>query len=301
MSQSATLRRSLLDADISERRAQGRWSRIWRDLRRNEAAIVGAILLVVLALTAILAPVISPYSPIEIAPRKILKPPSSAHLLGTDALGRDILSRILYGARISLRVGFISVGIGAVIGSLIGLTSGYYSGWVDAILMRFVDIMLAFPFFLLALMIVFILGPDLTNAMIAVGLSSVPAYARLVRGSVLSARENVYVEAARAVGCRDRNIMLRHIVPNVVAPVLVVSTLGVARAILSAAALSFLGLGAQPPIPEWGAMLSDGREYLRYAWWAATFPGIAIMVTVLAINMLGDGLRDALDPRLTQD
>ncbi|MDP9365218.1 MAG: ABC transporter permease, partial [Chloroflexota bacterium] len=179
----------------------------------------------------------------------------------------------------------------------LGLTSGYYGRWVDTIVMRFVDIMLAFPGILLALALVSILGPSLTNLMIAVGVSSVPAYARLVRGSVLSAKENVYVEAARVVGCTDGMIMRRHVLPNVAAPVIVLATLGFATAILSAASLSFLGLGSQPPTPEWGRMLSEGRNYLREQWWIATFPGLAIMVTVLAMNLLGDGLRDTLDPR----
>jgi len=298
MSQTITLDPPLQATE--RRRVTGRWQRIWRELRTNQAAIAGLILLALLILVSALAPVLAPYDPVAISGSELLKPPSAAHWMGTDSLGRDIFSRILYGGRISLRVGLVSVGIGVVIGAAVGLISGYYTGWIDLVLMRLVDIMLAFPFFLLALMVVFILGPSLINAMIAVGISSVPGYARLVRGSVLSARENVYVDAARAIGCHHRMIMLRHILPNVVAPVLVVATLGVARAILSAAALSFLGLGAQPPTPEWGAMLSDGREYLRQAWWAATFPGLAIMVTVLAINMFGDGLRDALDPRLTQ-
>jgi peptide/nickel transport system permease protein len=204
---------------------------------------------------------------------------------------------VFYGTRISLLVGFISVSIAVVVGTLMGLVSGYYGRWVDTIVMRFVDIMLAFPGILLALALVSILGPSLPNLMIAVGISSVPSYARLVRGSVLAAKENVYVEAARVVGCSDTLIMRRHVLPNVVAPIIVVATLGVAAAILWAAALSFLGLGSQPPTPEWGRMLSEGRNYLREQWWIATFPGLAIMVTVLAMNLLGDGLRDTLDPR----
>jgi peptide/nickel transport system permease protein len=208
-----------------------------------------------------------------------------------------VFSRVLYGARISLLVGFISVSIAVVAGTVMGLTSGYYGRWVDTTIMRFVDIMLAFPGILLALALVSILGPSLRNLMIAVGISSVPAYARLVRGSVLSAKENVYVDAARVVGCTDATIMRRHVLPNVVAPVIVLSTLGIAAAILWAAALSFRGLGSQPPTPEWGRMLAEGRNYLREQWWIATFPGLAIMITVLAMNLLGDGLRDVLDPR----
>jgi peptide/nickel transport system permease protein len=220
------------------------------------------------------------------------------YLLGTDHVGRDIFSRIIYGARISLRIGLISVGIAGCFGLLLGLISGYHGGWVDGLIMRVIDVMLAFPGILLALAIISLLGANLTNVMIAVGVSAIPAYTRLVRASVLSAKENLYVSAAQAIGCSTRLILCRHILPNVMAPVIILATLGVAGAILAASALSFIGLGAQPPTPEWGAILSDGRQYLRYAWWVATFPGLAIMITVLAINALGDGLRDALDPRM---
>jgi peptide/nickel transport system permease protein len=202
------------------------------------------------------------------------------------------------GTPLSLSVGLISVGIAIVVGVVVGLLSGYYGGWVDSTLMRFIDVMLAFPGILLALTIVSMLGPSLTNLMIAVGVSSIPTYARLTRGSVLSAREEVYVSAARSIGVANRRILVRHILPNVVAPIIVTATLGVGAAILWAAALSFLGLGSQPPTPEWGRMLSEGRQYLRDHWWISTFPGLAIMVTVLAMNILGDGLRDVLDPRL---
>jgi peptide/nickel transport system permease protein len=220
------------------------------------------------------------------------------YLLGTDHVGRDILSRIIYGARISLRIGLISVGIAGGCGLLLGLISGYHGGWVDGLIMRVIDVMLAFPGILLALAIISLLGANLTNVMIAVGVSAIPTYTRLVRAAVLSAKENLYVSAAQAIGCSTRITLCRHILPNIIAPVIILATLGVAGAILSAAALSFIGLGAQPPTPEWGAILSDGREYLRYAWWVATFPGLAIVLTVLAINALGDGLRDALDPRI---
>lgn len=266
-------------------------------LSKSKVAMVGLLVLAVLAFVALAAPLISPYEPNAVAPRDALQPPSSTHLFGTDQYGRDVFSRVLYGARISLMVGFISVSIAVVAGTVMGLISGYYGRWVDTSVMRFVDIMLAFPGILLALALVSILGPSLPNLMIAVGISSVPAYARLVRGSVLSAKENVYVDAARVVGCSDAVIMRRHVLPNVVAPVIVLATLGVAAAILWAAALSFLGLGSQPPTPEWGRMLSEGRNYLREQWWIATFPGVAIMITVLAMNLLGDGLRDTLDPR----
>ena len=268
-----------------------------RRLGRSKVAVVGAGILLLLSVVALAAPVISPADPIEVAPREALQEPSTSHLFGTDQYGRDIFSRVIYGTRISLLVGFISVSIAVVAGTVLGLISGYYARWVDATIMRFIDIMLAFPGILLALMLVSILGPSLVNLMIAVGISSVPSYARLVRGSVLSAKENVYVEAARVVGCSDVTIMRRHVLPNVIAPVIVVATLGVAAAILWAAALSFLGLGSQPPAAEWGRMLAEGRNYLREQWWIATFPGLAIMVTVLAMNLLGDGVRDTLDPR----
>jgi peptide/nickel transport system permease protein len=266
-------------------------------LARNKLAVAGASVLIVLVILALTAPLISPADPNRTVPREALRAPSWDHLFGTDQYGRDNFSRVLYGARISLMVGFISVSIAVVAGTLVGLISGYYGRWVDSILMRLIDVMLAFPGILLALALVSILGPSLRNLMIAVGISSVPTYARLVRGSVLSAKENVYVEAARVVGCTDVVIMRRHVLPNVVAPIIVVATLGIAAAILWAAALSFLGLGSQPPTPEWGRMLSEGRNFLREQWWIATFPGLAIMITVLAMNLLGDGLRDVLDPR----
>ena len=266
-------------------------------LARNKLAAAGASVLFLLAIVALTAPLISPEDPDRTAPREALRAPTWDHLFGTDQFGRDNFSRVLYGARLSLLVGFISVSIAVVAGTLVGLISGYYGRWVDSILMRLIDIMLAFPGILLALALVSVLGPSLRNLMIAVGISSVPTYARLVRGSVLSAKENVYVEAARVIGCTDVAIMRRHVLPNVVAPIIVVATLGIAAAILWAAALSFLGLGSQPPTPEWGRMLSEGRNYLREQWWIATFPGLAIMITVLSMNLLGDGLRDVLDPR----
>jgi peptide/nickel transport system permease protein len=269
-----------------------------RRLVRHRGALVGALILFALAVAAVGAPWITPRDPIKTAPRGALVPPGGEHPLGSDQLGRDVLSRVLYGARLSLVVGLISVSIAIVVGTPVGLIAGYYAGRIDAVLMRVIDVMLAFPGILLALAIVSVLTPGLGNVMIAVGLSAVPTYARLVRGSVLSARENLYVEAARAIGGRDVWILRRYILPNVVAPLIVTATLGLGTAILAAAALSFLGLGSQPPTPEWGRMLSEGRDYLREAWWISTFPGLGIMVTVLAMNLLGDGLRDVLDPRL---
>jgi peptide/nickel transport system permease protein len=269
-----------------------------RRLLRHHGAVAGLVILGVLALLAISAPWLSPRDPIKTAPRTALQGPGSGYLLGSDQFGRDVASRVLHGARISLVVGLISVSIAVGIGAPIGLVSGFYGGRLDALLMRVIDVLLAFPGILLALAIVSVLTPGLGNVMIAVGLAAVPTYARLVRASVLSAREQVYVEAARAIGGRDRTILTRYILPNVVAPLIVTATLGLGTAILSAAALSFLGLGSQPPTAEWGRMLAEGRDYLREAWWISTFPGLGIMLTVLAMNLLGDGLRDLLDPRL---
>ena len=267
-------------------------------LVRQRGALIGLVILAVLATMAVAAPWLSPRDPIRTAPREALQPPGGRFMLGSDQFGRDVASRVLHGARISLLVGVISVSIAVGLGAPLGLVSGYYGGRLDALIMRVMDVMLAFPGILLALAIVSVLSPGLGNVMIAVGLSAVPGYARLVRATVLSAREHLYVEAARALGGRDGGILVRDILPNVVAPLIVTATLGLGGAILSAAALSFLGLGSQPPQPEWGRMLSEGRDYLREAWWISTVPGLGIMLTVLAMNLLGDGLRDVLDPRL---
>jgi ABC-type dipeptide/oligopeptide/nickel transport system permease subunit len=260
--------------------------------------VAGLAVLVIFIAAALFAPFISPFDPIKIYTQETLSPPSGRHWLGTDLYGRDILSRILHGASISLQAGLVSVVIGASIGTLLGLLAGYYGGLLDEGIMRLMDVMLAFPGILLALTIVAFLGPSLNNAMLAVGISRVPTYARLIRGCVLSAKENLYVDGARAVGCRAPRIIFRHILPNVLPPLIVISTLGVAWAILSVAALSFLGLGAKPPLPEWGAMLNAGRDYMRTAPWITTFPGLAIMILVIAVNLMGDGLRVALDPRM---
>jgi peptide/nickel transport system permease protein len=269
-----------------------------RRLTRQRGAVVGLVILTVLAAMAAAAPWLSPRDPIKTAPREALQAPGARFLLGSDQFGRDVASRALHGARLSLTVGLIAVSIAICLGTPVGLLSGYYGGRVDGFVMRVVDVLLAFPGILLALAIVSVLSPGLNNVMIAVGLSAVPNYARLVRASTLSAREQLYVEAARALGSRDLSIVARYILPNVVAPLIVTATLGLGTAILSAAALSFLGLGSQPPQPEWGRMLSEGRDYLREAWWISTVPGLGIMLTVLAMNLLGDGLRDVLDPRL---
>ncbi len=267
-------------------------------LARHRGALIGLLILAALAAMAVAAPWLSARDPIRTAPREALQPPGARFVLGSDQFGRDVASRVLHGARVSLLVGVISVSIAVGLGAPLGLVSGYYGGRLDALIMRVMDVMLAFPGILLALAIVSVLSPGLGNVMIAVGLSAVPGYARLVRATVLSAREHLYVEAARALGGRDGGILVRDILPNVVAPLIVTATLGLGGAILSAAALSFLGLGSQPPQPEWGRMLSEGRDYLREAWWISTFPGLGILLTVLAMNLVGDGLRDVLDPRL---
>jgi peptide/nickel transport system permease protein len=279
-------------------RPQSQWAIVWRQLRRNPAAMIGATIIVLEILIALAAPVVAPYGPLKQNPRLALEPPSREHLFGTDDTGRDLLSRVIYGTRISLRVGLISVAIGGGIGVLLGIVAGFRGGIVDSAVMRFMDLLLAFPGILLALAIIAILGPGLFNVMIAVGIGSIPSYTRVARASALAMREREFVVGARAVGCGDGRIMLRYILPNVLPPLIVLSTLGIAGAILTAAGLSFIGLGAVPPTPEWGAILTLGRKYINQAWWYTTFPGLAIIVTVLGINMLGDALRDALDPKL---
>lgn len=269
-----------------------------RRLTRNRGASLGALLLLALIAVAVLAPALAPSDPVKMSPPDGLKPPGRPFWFGTDQFGRDMLSRVIWGARISLRVGVMAVLISVGGGVPLGLAAGYYGGWLDMAVMRFIDLMLAFPGILLALVIVSILGPGLSNVMLAVGIYGIPSYARVVRGSVLVVRGQPFVEAALAVGCPPARVVARHLLPNVVAPIIVLSSLNVAGAILTSAALSFLGLGAAPPTPEWGALLNAGRDWVRDAWWLTTFPGLAIMITVLAINMLGDGLRDVLDPQL---
>ena len=260
---------------------------------------MGLSVVALFLLTALLAPVLAPYDPTKMIPADRLSPPSNRHWLGTDVYGRDLLSRIIYGTRLSMQVGLYAVAISASLGIILGLVAGYAGRLADEIIMRLMDVLLAFPGILLALTIVAFLGGDQKNVIIAVGIGSVPSFARLVRGSTLSAKAELYVEAARATGCRPLRIVLRHILPNIVAPLIVMSTLGVAWAILNAAALNFLGLGAQPPTPEWGVILSEGRDSLRFAPWITTFPGLAIMLFVIAVNVMGDALRVALDPHMT--
>lgn len=277
---------------------QGQWRIVWRQLRRNKAAMIGAALLTFEIVLALAAPVVAPYDPYKQNPRAPLQAPSREHWFGTDDSGRDLLSRVIYGTRISLRVGLISVAIGGGIGITLGILAGYRGGFVDNVVMRAVDLLLAFPGILLALVIIAILGPSLFNVMIAVGISAIPSYTRVARASTLAMKDREFVISARAIGARDTRITLRYILPNVLPPLIVMATLGIAGAILTAAGLSFIGLGAVPPTPEWGAILTLGRKYINQAWWYTTFPGIAIMITVLGINMLGDALRDALDPKL---
>jgi peptide/nickel transport system permease protein len=269
-----------------------------RRFRRSRSGLLGFGILLAVILSAIFAPYLSPYDPLALSPTEAGQPPSLNHPAGTDRFGRDILTRIIYGARISLHVGLISVSIAGVFGSLLGLSAGYFGGWIDATISLLINILLGLPGILLALVILAVLGPGLQNVMIAVGISAIPGYARLIRGNTLIVKEQEYVVAARALGASHSRIILAHILPNVLAPIIVLSTLGVASAILVGASVSYLGLGAKPPTPEWGVMVNDGRNHLRQMWWLSTMPGVAIMITVIGLNLLGDALRDALDPRL---
>ena len=273
---------------------------IFRRLKKHRLAVIGAVIILALLFIAIFAPFIAPHDPIEQNLEKRLLPPSKEYPFGTDHLGRCILSRIIYGTRVSLQIGVIVVGISSILGIVLGLIAGFRGGLIDEIIMRTVDILLAFPGIILALAIMGILGPSLFNVMLALSLGGWTSYARVVRGTVLSVKEKEFVEAAKALGASEIRIMFYHILPNVMAPVIVMATLGMAHVILAAAALSFLGLGAQPPTPEWGSMLNDGRAFIQTAPHLTIFPGLAIMVTVLAFNFLGDGLRDAMDPQLKE-
>ena len=268
-------------------------------LKRNKGAVAGLVVIAIFLFVGIFAPLLAPHNPYEQVIEMRKSPPfTESYLLGTDSLGRDMLSRLIYGARISMVIGVVSVGIAMVFGLLIGVVSGYYGGWFDRIVMRIIDIMLAFPYVLLTIVIVAILGASLTNAMIAIGISQIPRYVRLVRASVLAEKESDYVMAERSIGASDLELMFGSILPNCLAPITVQATLGVGEAILSSAALSFLGLGAQPPTPEWGLMIASSREFITSAWWIVTFPGIATLFAVLGFNLFGDGLRDILDPKL---
>jgi len=272
---------------------------IWRQFRKQRLGLIGGGILCMLLLVALLAPVLAPYDPLAQDLYKRLQPPSIDHWFGTDDFGRDILSRIVYGSRISLRIGLIAISLALTGGTLFGLVAGYRGGMVDMLIMRLMDLMLAFPSILLAIAIVAVIGPGIENAILAVSIVLVPQFARLVRSSVLTVREATYVEAARALGATESRLLFYSILPNCTAPLIVQTTLGMGTAILDAAGLSFLGMGAQPPVPEWGAMLSGGRELLLRAPWVMTFPGLAIFTVVLGLNLFGDGLRDALDPKTT--
>jgi peptide/nickel transport system permease protein len=293
-------------APLAPRRPGGEreWVTLLRRLVRRRTALFGMLVVVAVLLAAALAPLVSPFDPLEQDIGQRLREPGwqdeqgRVHPLGTDHLGRDILARIIFGSRIALVVGLAAVLISGVLGMLIGLVAGYFGGRLDDFLMRLADIQLAFPFILLAIAVIGVLGPSLRNIIIVIGVSSWVVYARVVRGEVLSIREREYVQAAVALGSRHWRVLLSHVLPNTFTPWLVVATLDMARVIVIESALSFLGLGVQPPTPTWGGMLADGRVYLSTAWWLATFPGLAILVTVLGINLFGDGLRDTLDPRL---
>ncbi len=298
MSETATLNRRLAADPLTRSKPRNYYTQVLRRLRQSPSAIVGSLVITTMVVLAVFAQQIAPFDPLEMRSGPPFTAPGVPHLMGTDQFGRDLFSRVLYGAQLSLRIGIISVVIGLFTGTFLGLVSGYYGGWWDRIIMRFIDAMLAFPGIMLALAIVATLGSSLNNVMIAVGVAYIPTYTRLVRSTVLANKEEIYVLAAQSVGARTPRILLRHILPNILAPIIVLSTVSIGTAIISAASLGYLGLGAQPPTPEWGLILNQGRSHMRQAWWISTFPGLMIMVTVFAINMLGDGLRDALDPRM---
>jgi len=270
----------------------------WKRFSRNKLAVAGGIIVAVLFFVAILAPLVSPYDPNDIDRKHILEPPGIQHPLGTDDLGRDVLSRMIWGSQISLSVGFVAVGISVVMGMIFGSLSGYYGGWMDRIIMRFIDIMLSVPTFFLILAVIAFIGSSIWNIMIIIGITSWMGVARLVRAEFLSLKEREYVLAARAVGASNMRIIFRHIMVNSLAPVLVSAVLGIAGAVLVESSLSFLGIGVQPPTPSWGNILTLGKDNMETAWWLSVFPGLAILITVLGYNLLGEGVRDALDPRL---
>ncbi len=275
------------------------FSRIFIErFRRDKLAIVGAVIVALLFIVAVFAPVIAPHDPSLINTKNLLEPPTFNHPCGTDDLGRDVFSRMIFGARISLTVGFVAIGIATIIGLVIGAVAGYFGGWVDDALMRFVDLMLTIPTFFLILAVIAFLEPNIYNIMVVIGLTGWMSVARLVRAEFLALKERDFVMAAKAIGASDGAIIFRHILPNAMSPVLVSATLGIAGAILTESALSFLGIGVQPPTPSWGNILTLGKDNIEFAWWLSVFPGLAILVTVMGYNLLGEGIRDALDPRL---
>jgi len=279
-------------------KAVGPWLEGWRSFKKSKVSLVGAGIVIFFIILAVIGPFIAPQGINEQDLTKRLLAPSADHWFGTDDFGRDIFSRIIHGARISLWVGFFSVILSVIIGSLLGIIAGYYGKWIDTIISRIFDIMLAFPSMLLAIAVVSVLGPSLQNALIAIAIINVPNFGRLIRSKVLSVKEEEYIIAAKAIGMRDARILFSHILPNSITPIIVQGTLAIATAIIEAAALGFLGLGAQAPAPEWGKMLADARKFLLNAPWTMIFPGLAIMLTVLGFNLMGDGLRDALDPKM---
>ena len=284
--------------DAVKEKETGPWKEAWRSYKKSKVAIIGAAIVLFVVFLALFGPLLAPQGMNEQDLSQRLLPPSAEHWFGTDDFGRDIFSRIILGARISIAVGFFSVMLSIIVGTFLGIIAGYYGGWLDTIISRIFDILLAFPSILLAIAIVSILGPSLQNALIAIAIINIPNFGRLVRSKVLSVKQEEYIMAARAIGMKNKRILWKHILPNSMTPVIVQGTLAIATAIIEAAALGFLGLGAQAPTPEWGKMLADARIYLLNAPWTIVFPGVAIMITVLGFNLMGDGLRDALDPKM---
>ncbi|PKN05115.1 MAG: peptide ABC transporter permease [Deltaproteobacteria bacterium HGW-Deltaproteobacteria-9] len=270
----------------------------WEMFYKNKLALTGCGIVILLFAVSLLAPVIAPYDPGAIDLKNVLAPPSAEHWFGTDQLGRDVLSRMIWGARISLKVGFVATGLAILIGMILGAVAGYYGGWIDAVIMRFVDIMLCFPVFFLILAVIAFLEPSIWNIMIVIGLTGWMGVTRLVRADFISLRERDFVRAARSIGANDARIIFIHILPNALASILVAATLGIAGAILTESALSFLGIGVQPPTPSWGNILTAGKDNIDIAWWLSLYPGLAILITVVGYNLLGEGIRDASDPRL---
>lgn len=287
-----------LPKTVEQEKVAGPWKEAWRSFKKSKSAVAGAGIVIFFILVAIFGPMLAPQGINEQNLAIRLLPPSSDYWFGTDDLGRDVLSRILHGARLSLTVGISAVVLSAFFGSLLGIIAGYYGRWIDTIISRIFDIMLAFPSILLAIAVVSILGPSLRNALIAIAIINVPNFGRLIRSRVLAIKEEEYIHAAKAIGMKNSRILWRHILPNSMTPIIVQGTLAIATAIIEAAALGFLGLGAEAPQPEWGKMLADARMFLLNAPWAMVFPGVAIMLTVIGFNLMGDGLRDALDPKM---
>ena len=290
---------SILESGTEEKRSRNsEWRRVVRGLRKSPLAVLGSVIIGILIAMAIFAPFLAPYSPTKMRLSERLSPPSSRHIFGTDDVGRDILSGVIYGSRISLRICTVLVGLTIGIGTILGVTAGYLGGWVDELIMRISDVFLAFPALILAMAIAAALGPSLENVILAMVVIWWPRYARVARGQVLVLREIDYMVAAKAIGISGGRTFIHHILPNCISPIIIQATLDLGEVLLTAATLSFIGFGAQPPTPEWGAMISLGRNYLRDNWWYATFPGLAILVTVMGFNLLGDAARDVLDPRL---